>query len=72
LPAALTGPIARGDAATVARHLAALASDPALNEIAAVYRLLGRRALALARAQGRADAAALAAIAALLAAPATG
>lgn len=66
LPTALTGPIARGDAATVARHLAALTADPTLAEIAAVYRLLGRRALALARAQGRANPAALDAIAALL------
>ncbi len=54
LPAALTGPVARGDAPTVARHLAALAT-PELAEIAAVYRLLGRRAVMLARAEGRVD-----------------
>jgi predicted short-subunit dehydrogenase-like oxidoreductase (DUF2520 family) len=58
--AALTGPVARGDAAVVARQRAALAADPAL---AAVYRDLGRIALELAREQGRAPAEALAAIA---------
>jgi predicted short-subunit dehydrogenase-like oxidoreductase (DUF2520 family) len=66
LPAALTGPIARGDATTVARHLALLAADPALSAIAATYRLLGRRALALAREQGRIDPAKLDEIARLL------
>ncbi len=44
--AALTGPIRRGDKATVERHLAALAGKP---ELAALYRALGRRALAIAR-----------------------
>ena len=44
--AALTGPIRRGDAATVERHLAALEGRP---ELAALYRALGRRAVALAR-----------------------
>jgi predicted short-subunit dehydrogenase-like oxidoreductase (DUF2520 family) len=44
--AALTGPIRRGDAATVERHLAALASRPDLAEL---YRALGRRAVVLAR-----------------------
>ncbi|GAB4510484.1 MAG: hypothetical protein Tsb0020_27730 [Haliangiales bacterium] len=47
----LTGPIRRGDRATVARHVEALADDPALT---ALYRLLGRRALGLARAGGQA------------------
>lgn len=43
---ALTGPTARGDASTIARHLAALAPlDPSL---AATYRLLSREALSLA------------------------
>jgi predicted short-subunit dehydrogenase-like oxidoreductase (DUF2520 family) len=44
LERALTGPIARGDAATVARQLAALAQRPALQ---AVYRRLGAALLAL-------------------------
>jgi predicted short-subunit dehydrogenase-like oxidoreductase (DUF2520 family) len=58
--AALTGPVARGDAAVVARQREALADDPAL---AAIYRELGRVALDLARQQGGADATALAAVA---------
>jgi predicted short-subunit dehydrogenase-like oxidoreductase (DUF2520 family) len=60
----LTGPIRRGDAGTVARHLAALASDPALSEL---YRVLGRRALGLAQAAGAAAPEDLAAIQTLLA-----
>jgi predicted short-subunit dehydrogenase-like oxidoreductase (DUF2520 family) len=60
----LTGPIRRGDSGTVARHLAALASDPALSEL---YRVLGRRALGLAQAAGAAAPEDLAAIQALLA-----
>jgi predicted short-subunit dehydrogenase-like oxidoreductase (DUF2520 family) len=44
--AALTGPIARGDEATVARHLEALAAaDP---ELLALYRALAERTAALA------------------------
>jgi predicted short-subunit dehydrogenase-like oxidoreductase (DUF2520 family) len=51
---ALTGPIARGDAATVRIHLAALETDPAARE---AYRVLSLEALALAReAHGDADA----------------
>jgi predicted short-subunit dehydrogenase-like oxidoreductase (DUF2520 family) len=50
LPAALTGPVARGDAATVARHRRALrAVDPALE---AAYEALGRLALAVAIRKG--------------------
>ena len=45
--AALTGPIARGDCATVARQLQDLDGHSA--ELAAVYRLLGQRALEIAR-----------------------
>jgi predicted short-subunit dehydrogenase-like oxidoreductase (DUF2520 family) len=45
--AALTGPIVRGDAATVRRHLAAL--DPATR---ALYAALGRATLVLARSAG--------------------
>ena len=44
--AALTGPIRRGDRATIERHLAALADHPDLAEL---YRSLGRRAVELAR-----------------------
>ena len=40
----LTGPVARGDAATVESHLAALADEPAL---AALYRALARGAVDL-------------------------
>jgi predicted short-subunit dehydrogenase-like oxidoreductase (DUF2520 family) len=47
--AALTGPIARGDAAIVRAHLAALADDPSLR---AIYRSLSREALPLAAAAG--------------------
>ncbi|MGV3628368.1 MAG: Rossmann-like and DUF2520 domain-containing protein [Betaproteobacteria bacterium] len=58
---ALTGPVARGDAAVLARQLAALnALDP---RIAEAYRALNRIALDLARAQGGASAAALDAVA---------
>jgi predicted short-subunit dehydrogenase-like oxidoreductase (DUF2520 family) len=59
----LTGPIRRGDAGTVARHLEALTADPALHEL---YRVLGRRALGLARTAGAAKPEDLAAITALL------
>ena len=47
LPAALTGPIARGDVATVQRHLEAL--DVYQPETAALYRELGRMTMSLAR-----------------------
>jgi predicted short-subunit dehydrogenase-like oxidoreductase (DUF2520 family) len=57
---ALTGPIARGDHAVVARQVDALeAWEPG---VAAIYRKLGAVAAELARAQGKADPAALAAI----------
>ena len=50
LPAALTGPVARGDAATVRTHREALrALDPALD---AAYAALGRHALRVARDRG--------------------
>jgi predicted short-subunit dehydrogenase-like oxidoreductase (DUF2520 family) len=45
IPEALTGPIERGDAATVVRHLEALAGQAELREI---YQMLGRRTLLLA------------------------
>jgi predicted short-subunit dehydrogenase-like oxidoreductase (DUF2520 family) len=50
LPAALTGPVARGDAETVRMHRRALrAVDPALDE---AYAALGRHALRIAREKG--------------------
>ena len=61
---ALTGPIARGDDAVVARHLGALAGDA---QAAQVYRALGSVAVDLAKAQGGASADALARIEALFA-----
>lgn len=48
-PATLTGPIARGDAGTVERNLAALAGDSGAVD---VYRALGAEALALSVAAG--------------------
>ncbi|HBG04702.1 MAG TPA: DUF2520 domain-containing protein [Geobacter sp.] len=62
---ALTGPIARGDAAVVAGQLAAL--DDWDSEIALVYRTLGRVALELSRRRGAASTGGLAAIEELLA-----
>lgn len=62
---ALTGPIARGDDAVVARQVAALAQwQP---RIADIYKQLGAVAVELAREQGGTDAAALAAIERVLA-----
>jgi len=48
LPGALTGPIRRGDAETVARHLAAL--EAAAPDLADLYRALARQTLPLAQA----------------------
>ena len=62
---ALTGPIARGDHAVVAHQVEALGAWD--SRIAAIYRQLGAVAAELARAQGKADPAALAAIERLLA-----
>ena len=50
---ALTGPVARGDVDTIARHVASLTEDDA-----ALYRALGRAALELARKRGMDDVAA--------------
>jgi predicted short-subunit dehydrogenase-like oxidoreductase (DUF2520 family) len=47
---ALTGPVVRGDAATVARHLDVLTADPSAREL---YRRLSLEALALAGPEGR-------------------
>ncbi len=60
---ALTGPVARGDVATVERHIAALATDA---EASALYRVLARATLDLARQPNAANAPGLDAIAALL------
>jgi predicted short-subunit dehydrogenase-like oxidoreductase (DUF2520 family) len=50
LPDALTGPVERGDRATVERHLAALADAPP--RVSEVYRVLSRAALDLAVEKG--------------------
>ena len=50
LPAALTGPVTRGDAGTVAGHLEALAADP---DLQTAYRAVSRLALRQARKDGR-------------------
>ncbi|HWN69565.1 MAG TPA: Rossmann-like and DUF2520 domain-containing protein, partial [Haliangium sp.] len=60
---ALTGPIRRGDRVTVERHLAALADTPDLD---ALYRVLGRRTVDLARRTQAVADAELDALAALL------
>jgi predicted short-subunit dehydrogenase-like oxidoreductase (DUF2520 family) len=73
IAAALTGPIRRGDAGTVERHLAALSAIGAA-DLVELYRVLGRRAVAIARrleGDGAPDHDALAEIEALLA-PASG
>ncbi len=63
LPQALTGPIARGDVEVIARHLLALRPT---REIAALYRVTGRRVVQVAAEKGRATAEALDRIRALL------
>lgn len=60
--AALTGPVVRGDSATIARHVEALATNP---EALEMYRAVSKAAVSLA-AQAGTDAAALEEIAALL------
>jgi predicted short-subunit dehydrogenase-like oxidoreductase (DUF2520 family) len=63
LPAALTGPIARGDVQVVARHLLALRP---YDEILGLYRATARRVARVAAEKGRAARDALVRIAALL------
>ena len=63
---ALTGPIERGDAATVAAHLGAMASNPGLESIEQLYRAAGLHTLNLA-ARGGLTSQSAAQIAALLA-----
>jgi predicted short-subunit dehydrogenase-like oxidoreductase (DUF2520 family) len=62
--AALTGPIARGDSALVGRQAQAVAQHAA--DLGALYRVLGRATLALARDRGELDPAQLAALTAAL------
>jgi len=54
--AALTGPVARGDTGTIQKHLVALESrngrSGEIREIDAIYRVLGRLAIRLARERG--------------------
>jgi len=54
LPGALTGPVARGDVATVAEHLRQLAQQRP--ELVDLYKRLAQRALRLAQAKGGIDA----------------
>jgi predicted short-subunit dehydrogenase-like oxidoreductase (DUF2520 family) len=63
LPAALTGPIARGDVAVVARHLMALAP---YKDALKLYRATGRRVAQVSAEKGRAGSDALVRISALL------
>lgn len=60
VPAALTGPVERGDAETVRRHAAALAEHAP--ELSGLYAALGRLTIEVARAKGSIDAAAAARI----------
>ncbi len=60
LPRALTGPLVRGDAGTIMRHLTAL--DTTAPEVAEVYRALAVAALPLVAAQGQLDPMAMARI----------
>lgn len=53
LPGALTGPISRGDAGTVSKHLHALQDGP--DELLQLYRIMGMETLKLARAKGKMD-----------------
>ncbi len=67
LPQALTGPISRGDAGTLATHQQHLAA--ARPDLLPLYQLLGRATLPIAAAQGRLSPAALAALDAVLTFP---
>lgn len=69
LPDALSGPIARGDTGTIARHLAWLeahAAEPGVADLRAAYIALARLAIPLAQAKGTLSAEAAAALRALL------
>lgn len=64
LPYALTGPIARGDAGTVAAHLQQLASSRP--DLLSLYKLLGLATLPIAAAQGRLSPTAMTALTSVL------
>jgi predicted short-subunit dehydrogenase-like oxidoreductase (DUF2520 family) len=53
LPSALTGPISRGDSATIARHLKAM--EELAPEVLDLYRTLGEETVRLARKKGGLD-----------------
>jgi len=53
LPDALTGPISRGDAATVAEHL--LVMNEKCSDFVPLYKDLGRQALQIAAEKGKMD-----------------
>lgn len=65
----LTGPVSRGDVDTVQRHLDGIRNIDALPEL---YRVLGRRSVAIARSGGRIDAATADALLRCLADPESG
>ena len=65
LPQCLTGPVSRGDAGTVAKHLKALRGRAPGTE--AAYRVLGQVTLTVAEAKGQLDKDKIEAIARLLA-----
>jgi predicted short-subunit dehydrogenase-like oxidoreductase (DUF2520 family) len=67
LPQALTGPLSRGDAGTIARHLALL--DAVAPDVAGLYRCLGRATLPFALAKDPAAAERIRAAGALLETP---
>lgn len=67
--ASLTGPIARGDSQTVAKHIEAMQAHPESPVWQQVYRALGNAALPISAAQGQASEESLASIAALLTNP---
>ena len=50
IPAALTGPVARGDRKTIADHLEAI--ETKLPDLLTLYRTLGRHTLTIAEAKG--------------------
>ncbi|WP_428623053.1 DUF2520 domain-containing protein, partial [Sedimenticola sp.] len=53
LPQALTGPISRGDTATIARHIDSLGNIPPAYQ--AIYRMLGKETVELALEKGGLD-----------------
>ena len=72
MTSALTGPIARGDDKTVARHLAALEAEPDRPVWQQVYSALGNAAVPISAQQGQASAESLEIIQKLLTANISG